>query len=348
MHPLVSGLMAATLLLSAGCADAVEGSARPVPGVGDPAAFFAGAVPTYGQRVSAAEEIRLAYLRALRRVDVCGLVGRDGLARIGEIHSSGTFLEFDECDVDVKIPGVAAPRYISATVELAQPQGPEVGRDPGVQVREAVPGACEYLVPIDLAALPGAGRLPGRQQPHLRIGMVAEPDCAAVARVASALGARLTHTPLPVRDGAATYTTALAERDPCEVLAVLDGLDSWDIDSWDIAGGEPYRCAFGMTRGPGTAAVPVQLSLRPRVVDAGIDGRELVRTPDAEVYLDRQLCTALVFVGPPLRRRLGNGDLVDTGDLDIRAAIDVASGEAGCTGPTLVGQVAARAAALYR
>jgi hypothetical protein len=344
MWRVLAALSGAALLLT-GCAGAVDGTARPATGAGDPAAFFHGAVPTYGQRVSSYDRIRLAYLRALRRIDVCGLTDQDALARVGEISSVGTLFALDQCDVNVKVPGEVAPRYVSATVELAQPRGPEVLNAEGLPVREAYAGACEFLVPLDLGALPGASPLFGPEQPQLRVEMVAESDCGVVRRVTAVLAARVTRPPLPVRDGAAVYTTPLAERDPCEVLATL--ADD-EIGYWNIPGSGPYRCEFGIARSTDDEAVPMALSLRPRVVDAGIDGRELIRSGDAEVYLDRESCSALVFVGPELRRRLSNGDLVDTGDVRIRPAIEVASEEMSCTGTTLVEQIAARAAALYR
>lgn len=339
----VARLLTVALVLT-GCAGVVDGSARPTTGGGDPSAFFHGAVPTYGQQVSSNDKIRLAYLRALRRIDVCGLTDQDALARVGEIHSVGTLFAFNQCDVNVKVPGEVAPRYVSATLELAQPLGPEVLRTAGLPVREAYIGACEFLVPLSLGTLPGAGPLFGPEQPQVRVEMVAEADCGMVRRMTSAIAAAVARSPLPVRDGAAVYTTPLAERDPCEVLTTVA---SDEIGYWNIAGSGPYRCEFGIVRSGDEDAVPMVVTLRPRVVDAGIDGRELVRSGDVEVYLDRDACSALVFVGPELRRRLGNGDLVDTGDVRIRPAVDVDSDETSCTGTTLVAQIAAKAAALY-
>jgi hypothetical protein len=338
----VTGLLVMAVMLSTGCS-AVAGNARPQP-TADTAFFFDGVVPTYGQRVNSDDRIRLAYLRALRRIDVCGLAGQGALARIGEIRSRGTLFALDQCDVDVKVPGEVAPRYVSTTVELAQPRGPEVAAARGSPLREAFAGACEFLLPLGLADLPGASPLFGPEQPQLRISMVAEPDCAVVRRVASAIAEHVGRTPLPVRDGAAAYTTPLAERDPCEVLTTL--ADD-EIGFWNIPGSGPYRCEFGVARAASDETVPMELSLRPRVVDVSIDGRELIRAGAAEVYLDRQSCSAVVFVGPDLQRRLGSGLLVDTGDVRIRPAIDIDSGETNCTGATLVEQIAARAAELF-
>lgn len=345
MKRLVGGLMTAVLLLGTGCGNYssyIDGHPQPMARVGDPDSFFAGPVPVFGQTVEPADNVRLAYLRALRRLDVCGLVDQRSLAKIGEMRSMATLFALDECDVDVKMPGSADRRFVSATLELAEAQGPEVSNADGLPVRETFAGSCDYLVPIDLAGLPGAAPLPGSAQPHLRISLIAEDDCDTAGRVASVIAKHTARTPLPVRDGAAAYTIALAERDPCEVLSVLD------IGYWDIAAGEAYRCEFGVHDDRSPEVVAMELELRPRVVDISVEGREVVRVDDTEVYLDRAACTALVFVGPQMQRRLANGDLADTGDVQLRPAVDVASSEADCAGRTLVAEVAGRAAALYR
>ena len=80
----------------------------------DPAYFFAGEVPTYGQTVSPNDVIVLAYLRAMRRIDPCGLVTRDAMAKIGEIGSVGTLFALEECDVDIKVPGETERRYATS------------------------------------------------------------------------------------------------------------------------------------------------------------------------------------------------------------------------------------------
>ena len=85
----------------------------------DPAYFFAGEVPTYGQTVSPNDVIVLAYLRAMRRIDPCGLVTRDAMAKIGEIGSVGTLFALEECDVDIKVPGETERRYATFEVTLA-------------------------------------------------------------------------------------------------------------------------------------------------------------------------------------------------------------------------------------
>jgi hypothetical protein len=86
---LVAGLTAAVLVL-AGCGDYVGGDAKAGSRAGDPAFFFAGDVPIYGQTVSNNDKIALAYMRAIRRIDPCGFADRQALAKIGEIASLGT------------------------------------------------------------------------------------------------------------------------------------------------------------------------------------------------------------------------------------------------------------------
>jgi hypothetical protein len=80
---LVAGLTAAVLVL-AGCGDYVGGAAKTGSRGGDPAFFFAGDVPSYGQTVSNNDKIALAYMRAIRRIDPCDIADRQALAKIGE------------------------------------------------------------------------------------------------------------------------------------------------------------------------------------------------------------------------------------------------------------------------
>jgi hypothetical protein len=76
-------LIAIVAVLS-GCSRDIDGSAAMGPREVDPAYFFAGAVPTYGQHVNPDEVTALAYQRAVRRIDPCGLLTRDAMTKIGE------------------------------------------------------------------------------------------------------------------------------------------------------------------------------------------------------------------------------------------------------------------------
>jgi hypothetical protein len=106
----------AILVALSGCSRDVGGSAAMGPRDVDPAYLFGGDVPTYGQRVNPGDVTALAYLRAMRRIDPCGLLTREAMAKGGEIGSVGTLFALNECDVDIKVPGEANRHY--ASIEL--------------------------------------------------------------------------------------------------------------------------------------------------------------------------------------------------------------------------------------
>src|SRR5512133_2896642 len=108
----------AILVALSGCSRDVGGSAAMGSRDVDPTYFFGGDVPTYGQRVNPGDVTALAYLRAMRRIDPCGLLTRDELAKVGEIGSVGTLFALDECDVDIKVSGQTHRRYASIEVML--------------------------------------------------------------------------------------------------------------------------------------------------------------------------------------------------------------------------------------
>lgn len=339
---LVVSLMA-VLLVMTGCGRYVDGSATVGVRQVDPSFFFAGEVPVYGQTVSNNDTIQLAYLRAIRRVDICGLVDREALAKIGEITSVGTLFALDECDMDIKLPGSTARKFISVQLELSRVDRPAAFRVDGVPVYASAAGSCEYLIPIDMSHLPGATRLSKPDQPFLHVNMIAETDCSLVERAVRAVAARVVDELLPPRDGAAVYPAALAERDPCEVLAVIAG----DVDHWDVSRTRAYTCEFGVWRDGYPDVVPMRVSLEPRIVDITTEGRELRKSDGADVYVDTTFCSAVTFVGPPMQRRMAGGDFVDTSDLVIRSAVVVDSGRDGCAGMDPAVEVAATAAKLY-
>src|SRR5262245_2154690 len=94
---MVMALLAILVAIS-GCSRDIDGSAVMGPRDVDPAYFFAGDVPTYGQQIAPGDVTALAYLRAVRRIDPCGLLTRDAMAKVGEIGSVGTLFALDECD----------------------------------------------------------------------------------------------------------------------------------------------------------------------------------------------------------------------------------------------------------
>jgi hypothetical protein len=214
---------------------------KPVKEV-DQAFFFAGNVPIYGQPVGADDIDILMYLRALRRIDVCGLLTGATLAKVGELVSVGTTLAFDECDAELKVSGLGR-RFLAVTLETEP-------RDP--------PSFCQVAVPLTLSKLPGAPPQPAFLKLAVGVELVADTDCKLERRIGDGLAERLATEPLPPRDATAFYPARLAERDPCEVLSLLS-----DITAWDIPGSKPYRCRFAVN-GNG-----LQVELQPRFIDDG-------------------------------------------------------------------------------
>lgn len=331
-------LLLVALLLLSGCGAAVDGDPRRGPDTPDPAAFFAGPVPSYGRQLSAADTARLAYLRALRRIDVCGLVNRDTIGEVGEIGWYGTLFAFDECDVDVKVAGRPEHQYLSVAVAMDRASGPPVFSAAGLDVHESSPGSCEYLLPLGLAKLPGAPPLGGPDQPVVAVSVIGGGDCPLARRAVTAVAEWLGTRPPTIRDAVAAFPVALAQRDPCEVLTRLDGVVRWDVDR-----ATAYQCVVDVARG--RQPVSVQIGLAPKVGNMVIDGRDRREIDGTLVYLDRAFCSAAAIVGPPLQRRLATGGYEDPPDTVIVPTVVVDSGGADCD---TVARITATAAALYR
>jgi hypothetical protein len=335
---LVTALLA-TMLALTGCSRGIEGSAAMASRDVDPSYFFSGKVPTYGQRVAAKDVTTLAYLRAMRRIDPCGLLTRESLAKIGEIGSVGTLFALDECDVDVKVPGEADRRYASVEVILDRHGGQSSAfLAGGLPAYESFPGSCNYLLPLNLSLLPGAQPLRSLDQPFVRIGLIGDEDCGFAQRLVRAVAPRLESLRLPVRDALATYPVALAERDPCQVLSVLGG----EVDRWDIGRSRPYECNFAVKRRGDVVAV--QVSLEPQLFDMTTETRERRDQEGVEIFVDQTYCSAVAFLGPQMQRKLLGGDFVGAGEVVIRPAVVVDSGGEHCE---IVADVATAAAKLY-
>jgi hypothetical protein len=335
---MVTALLAITVVVSA-CSRDVDGNAAMGPREVDPGYFFAGDVATYGQRVNPGDFTALAYLRAMRRVDPCGLLTRDAMAKIGEIGSVGTLFTLDECDLDIKVPGETNRRYASIEVILYRLVGQPVAFLAGdLPVYESYPGSCDYLLPLNLSLLPGAQPLRQPDQPFVRVGMITEDNCEFAQRLAHAIASTLESLRLPVRDAVAVYPSALAERDPCQVLSVLGA----EVAQWDVARTRPYECHFGILSG--RDVVPIQVSLQPKMFDIATDTRQRRDRDGVELLVDPVFCSAVVYVGRPMQRKQLGGDYVDTGEIVIRPAVVVESGGGHCD---VVTDVATAAAKLY-
>jgi hypothetical protein len=334
----VTALLTAALMLT-GCSRTLEGTAAMGPREVDAAYFFAGDVPTYGQRLNPDEVTTLAYLRAMRRIDPCGLLTRDSLAKTGEIGSVGTLYALNECDVDIKVPGEAHHRYASIEVILNRMVGQPVAfLAGGLPVYESYPGSCDYLLPLNLSLLPGAQPLRQPDQPFVRVGLIAEENCDLAQRLARAIAPAVESPWLPVRDAVAVYPSPLAERDPCQVLSVVAA----EVERWDVTRSRPYNCNFGISRG--NDVVPIQVSLQPKMYDISTETRQQRNRDGVALFIDLHYCSAVAFVGTPMRRKLLGGDFVGTGEIVIRPAIVVESGGAHCD---VVTDVATAAAKLY-
>jgi hypothetical protein len=330
--------LAAALMVATACARPVDGKPQPGPRQVDPGFFFVGETPVYGQTVSNSDAIMLSYLRAMRRVDVCGLVDHATMAKIGEIGSVGTLFALDECDFDLKVPGQTDRKFLSVQLTLARTDQPAAFRTDGLPVYETFPGSCEYLLPLDMSGLPGATRLRKPDQPYLRIGLIAEDNCGFVRRVVEALAQRIGPGQLPGRDAVAVYPAVLAERDPCEVLSVLAG----DVDHWDISRSRPYECEFAVFRDGYPDVVSLQLALEPQIVENVVETRERRDQDGAVVYLNSTFCSAVTFVGDPMQRKRVSGDFVPLQDLEIRPAVVVESGGENCDAVVDVAGIAAK------
>ena len=208
-------------------------------------------------------------------------------------------------------------------------------------VYETYPGSCGYLLPLDLSLLPGAQPLRQLDQPFVRVGLTAENNCDFAQRLARAIAPTVESLRLPVRDGAAVYPDALAERDPCQVLSVL----GTEVKRWDVARSRPYDCTFGIMRGKEALSVRYSCpcsrrttTWRPR---AGSTANATVSSCSST------RCTARRWRSSVLRCSAGGsaaGFFVGTGEVVIRPAVVVASGGEHCD---VVTDLAVAAAKLY-
>jgi hypothetical protein len=170
------------------------------------------------------------------------------------------------------------------------------------------------------------------------VGLIADENCDFAQRLARAIAPTVESLRLPVRDAVAVYPSALAERDPCQVLSAIGG----EVETWDVSRSRPYDCNFGISRGKDV--VPIKVSLQPKMYDLASETRQHLERDGVELLVDHTFCSAVAFVGEPMRRKLVGGDFVGTGEVVIRPAVVVDSGGQHCD---VVTDVAVAAAKLY-
>jgi hypothetical protein len=145
--------------------------------------------------------------------------------------------------IPMRSPSWLICRYASIEVILNRMAGQPVAFSAGgLPVYESYPGSCDYLLPLNLSLLPGAQPLRQPDQPFVRVGLIAAENCEFAQRLARAIAPAVESSRLPVRDAVAVYPSTLAERDPCQVLAVVAA----EVERWDGARSRPYECNFGI------------------------------------------------------------------------------------------------------
>lgn len=336
MTRLVAGLLG-VLLVVAGCGWATDGSPVAGPRDSDPAAFFAGAIPTYGQSLTADEMATQAYLRAIRRTDPCGFTTREALARIGEVLSAGTMFEFNSCELEVKVAGSADAKLISVAVAMA-----EVGEATPVFTIGDLPvypffdAGCGLQVPLPLNDLPGAPALTTSEQPYLQLAeLVSQQGCEFIEEFTKAVVVAMIPEQLPLRDALAVYPVRAAEYDPCAVLEELDGVTSWDSRT-EL----PYLCAFTLRRDE--SDVDVRMVMKPRSPkdserDFLPEERDGIR-----VYVSPEYCAAIAYVGDELARKTSGGASIDMGEWATSPAASASVDAPHCDAATDVAVAAAK------
>lgn len=337
MMRLVAGLLG-VLLVVAGCARATDGSPVAGPRDSDPAAFFAGAVPTHGQSLTDDEVATQAYLRAIRRTDPCGFTTREALARVGEVLSAGTTFAFNSCELEVKVAGSAEPKIISVVVAMA-----DVGADTPVFTIGDLPvypfyeASCGLQVRLPLDELPGAPVLATSQQPYLQLAeLISGQGCEFIEEFTKAVVVAMTPDRLPLRDALAVYPVRAAEYDPCAVLDDLDGVTAWESEA-EL----PYLCAFAV-RGDGSD-IDVRLELEPRSPKDSEADFLLEERDGVQVYVGAEYCAAIAFVGAELTRRASGGATIDMGEWATSPAASVSVDAPHCDKATDVAVAAAKA-----
>lgn len=307
------------MLAIAGCTKVVSGNATGRSPALTGQALFAGELPTYGQTFTAKEATLLAYMRALRRVDPCGLLLM--LKGIG----APTYISGDVggCFGSIKVTGTANASSVGLSLILGDysREKPEftVGQTPVYHTA----GTCLYEFPVAMGKLPNAPKLTGASTPALRVVVVdgARSALAANCKMAQpVIGVLATLNPadMPVRDALSAYPIKIAERDPCEILGEYPGRAGEVRPSLF---GDPFSCRFSLQDNENQ----FELSIR-----SGVDPPSKLRgeVRDGVEYFhgqDGNLCTSMVRLGKPLYARDVPGGATQENSTPERVFIEVLS-----------------------
>ncbi|MGH3724391.1 MAG: hypothetical protein ACRDUS_09745 [Mycobacterium sp.] len=278
-------------------------------------------MPTYGQTLTAGETTLLAYQRALRRIDPCGLV----LALKGV--GAPTYISGDVggCFGSIKVAGTANPSSVGLSLLLddfsREKSEFRVGETPVYHTA----GTCLYEFPIALAKLPNAPKLTGPQVPVLRVVVVdgarspLSRECKMARPVIDVL-VTMDPADIPVRDALGAYPIKIAERDPCEILDEYPGrLQELGPSLF----GDPFSCRFSLQ----DSDTEYEMSFRaggdpPSKLRADIrDGIEYFHGEDHSGSVTE--CTSMVRLGKPLYARDVPGGAPQENNTPERVFIEV-------------------------
>lgn len=225
------GLVPLALLMAACGAD----PANPAPARrADPSAFFAGELPAYAHDLDGASRSTLLVLRAIRRVDPCGLVPKDDLAKSApSLTGTAPGGAPDTCKLSFEDDGPGEWFEVGLVPEADRSSGEEYFEVDGQAVyqgRSDDLAACSFFFDTGLAKYPGAPR----DVPDAKIQVRAyrhDNPCGLATAVATAI-VKAKSAGLPARAGA----EKILDQDPCAVVA---GAEQAKVDFADTTA---YRC----------------------------------------------------------------------------------------------------------
>lgn len=303
----------------AGCTTVVSGT--PTGSLPAPTGqmLFEGAVPKYGQNLNERQTAQLAYLRALRRVDPCGL-----LLKLKDIGAP-TYISGDVggCFGSVKVAGSANPSSVGLSLMLGDYSREEPEFRLGGTPIYHTAGTCVYEFPVALDKLPGAPKVAKVGTPALRVVVVdgsrsaLGTNCKMAQPVIGVL-AGMSPADMPVRDALSAYPIKMAERDPCEILGEYPG-QADEVSSSLF--GDPYACRFSLQD------IDTQFEL---TIRSGVDppSRLGAEVRDGVEYFhgqDGSMCTSMVRLGKPLYARDVPGGAIQESSSPERVFIEVLS-----------------------